>query len=239
MASIHSALWLAMGWATGSGGLHAQEEVLPLPPARDSGIFGLFQNYRTIPSELKGVKPLSAKEKWRLATAKAFDPASFLAAGAIAGLGQAEHQFPSWGQGAVGLGRRTGAAFADLAISDYLAGAVFPILLHEDPRYFRLGHGSALRRIGYSVGRVAITRTDAGSNRFNYSEFLGNATAAAIANAYIPAEDRTAGRSVQKFGTQLGADALINLVKEFLPDIHRKLSRRSDVADTQSALRVP
>jgi hypothetical protein len=80
-----------------------------------------------------------------------------------------------------------GAAYADQAIGAYLTDALFPIALHEDPRYFRMGQGRFFRRMTYAVSRVAVTRTDVGSNRINYSEFLGAASAAGIANLYYPA----------------------------------------------------
>jgi hypothetical protein len=205
------------------GVLNAQAGPVQSPPQHDSRIFGILPNYRTIPDTLEHVEPLSSGEKWKLATMESFDPASFLLAGALAGLGQREHQFPSWGQGAKGYSRRFGAAVADQVVGDYLTGAIFPVLLHQDPRYFRTGHGTLFRRIRYAVGRIAITRTDAGSNQANYSEFLGNAVAAGIANVYIPAADRTVGDTAQKLGMQLATDAFFNVLKEFWPDIHHKL----------------
>ena len=233
MASIHSRSWIARAFVglaclvSASDGLKAQLAAAPPVLQHDSRIFGILPNYRTVGTS-QNVKPLSSEEKWRLATAEAFDPAAFLVAGVFAGVGQAEHQFPSWGQGAKGLGRRYEAAFADQAVGDYLTGAAFPILFREDPRYFRMGHGAFVRRMGYALGRIAVTRTDAGSNQANYSEFLGNAVAAGIANAYNPAEERTFGNTVQKFGTQLATDALFNVLKEYWPDIHRKLLQRSE-----------
>jgi hypothetical protein len=100
-----------------SGGLQAQLDsgVTPVP-RHDSRIFGILPNYRTVPGTHQNVKPLSSEDKRRLAMAEAFDPASFVVAGVFAGMGQVERQFPSWGQGAKGLGRRYGAAFADQAV---------------------------------------------------------------------------------------------------------------------------
>ena len=70
--------------------------------------------------------------------------------------------------------------------------AVFPSLLHEDPRYYQLAKGSFSHRAYYAMNRLFVSRTDAGSSSFNYSEFVGNAAAAAISNIYHPAQDRTA-----------------------------------------------
>jgi hypothetical protein len=241
---IHSLLWIVrvlLGsacLAAGASDLKAQDDLAP-PPQHDSRIFGILPNYRTIPGTFQNVKPLSSSEKWGLAKANSFDPASFLVAGLFAGIGQVEHQFPSWGHGGKGLGRRYEAAFADQVIGNYLTEAVVPILFREDPRYFRMGHGGFFPRIGFAMGRIAITRTDAGSNQANYSELLGNAAAAGIANAYNPAAERTAGNTVQKFGTQLAMDALCNVLKEFWPDIRHKLFHGSDRGNLQSAAPVP
>ena len=149
-------------------------------------MLGIFPNFDIVPATSHHVAPMTTREKRRLAAAEAFDPASFLSASAIAGIGQARHQYPSWGHGADGFGKRYGAAFADQAMGGYLTTAVFPILLHEDPRYFRRGQGTFFQRLGYASGRIVITRMDSGASRANYSEFLGNATTAAISNAYIP-----------------------------------------------------
>jgi hypothetical protein len=217
--------------------LHAQTDSAMPPPQSSGRVFGVLANY-TLPRELKNVKRMSSGEKWKLGTAEAFGPASFLLAGATAGIGQADNKFPSWGQGAEGFGKRYGAALADRVIDDYLTAAVFPILLHEDPRYFRMGHGAFIRRLGYAVGRIGVTRTDAGSSRANYSEFLGTAVAAGISNVYYPAAQRTIGNTAQTFGMQLATDALFDVMKEFWPDIRNKLHRSSS-AHPQSASLVP
>jgi hypothetical protein len=209
-----------------AGGLEAQA-YLPSIERHDSRILGVLPNYRTIPDKFQNVKPMSGGEKFRLATAQSFDRSSFFVAGLYAGMSQAGNLDPSWGQGAKGFTRRYGAAYADQAIGSYLTAAVFPILFHEDPRYFRTGHGTFFRRMSYAVDRIAVTRTDKGSNQVNYSEFLGTAVAAGISNAYYPANTRTVGNTVQMFGYQLATGALFNVLQEFWPDIQRKLSHKS------------
>jgi hypothetical protein len=221
----------------GAGGLNAQTDSAT-PESQPAGRgFGALSNY-TVSRDLTNVKPMSSGEKWKLGTFEAFGPASFLLAGATAGIGQADNKFPTWGQGAEGFGKRYGAAFADRVVDNYLTGAVFPILLHEDPRYFRMGHGPFFHRLGYAVGRIAVARTDAGSSRANYSEFLGSAVAAGISNVYYPSDQRTFGYTAQTFGVQLATDTLFNVLKEFWPDVHHKLSK-SGRTNPQSASLVP
>ena len=58
--------------------------------------------------------------------------------------------------------------------------------------------------------------------RFNYSEWLGNASAVAISNAYYP-DSRTVLDNGTKLLMQVGTDAVSQVLKEFWPDIKHKL----------------
>jgi len=143
-------------------------------------------------------------------------------AGALAGLGQLTNQSPSFGQGAKGFGHRLVTNYADQAMGNMFTEGVFPVLLHEDPRYFRRGTGSIPSRALYALTRVIVTHKDAGGVRFNYSEWLGNASAVAISNAYYP-DSRTVLDNGTKLLMQVGTDAVSQVLKEFWPDIKHKL----------------
>jgi hypothetical protein len=103
--------------------------------------------------------------------------------------------------------------------------AVFPTLLHQDPRYFRKGTGSGWSRLGYAMGQIFITHSDSGRTQFNYSEVVGNSVAVAISNAYYK-DNRTAGDAVSGLGVQLGVDMAANVLKEFWPELERKFHRK-------------
>jgi hypothetical protein len=205
-------------------GTIAPAQMDPAAPVsiREGRFLGIVPIYSTVSADAVNVKPMSATDKWRLAAAKSFDPAALLAAGVVAGIGQLNNQFPDWGQGAKGFSKRYGAAVTDQAVDDYLTIAVLPIILHEDPRYYRLGHGSFFPRLAYSSTRILVTHTDSGSRQFNFSEVLGNAGAAGITNLYYPERQRTLRYTVETFYSQLAADALFDVLKEFWPDIRRK-----------------
>ncbi len=196
----------------------------------DKRILGIIPNYRTYPS-LKEYKPISAKEKFGIATQDAFDRGTFALAAAFAGYSQLTNANPSFGQGIEGYSHYFVTSFADWSIGDYMTEAVFPVMLHQDPRYFRRGTGSGRSRLFYAVGQLVWTRTDSGGHMFNFSEIGGNAAATAISQAYYP-ENRTAGNAVTKLGIQVGMDAASNIMKEFWPDLHRKLSRRHAEPET-------
>jgi hypothetical protein len=127
-----------------------------------------------------------------------------------------------------GYGKRYGTAFADQVDGNIMVGGVYPTILRIDPRYFRLGRGSFVRRFAYGVDRIFIARTDSGHSMFNIPEFAGNATAIAISNFYYPAADRSWSSSLSDWGTQMGIDAFGNELKEFWPDIHHYLERRHE-----------
>jgi hypothetical protein len=107
-----------------------------------------------------------------------------------------------------------------------MSEAIYPAILHQDPRYFRRGVGSAWSRIGYSVGQIFWTHTDSDRTQFNYSEILGNSTAVAISNAYYQ-DNRSVANSSSKLGLQIGVDMASNILKEFWPDVSRKFRKHS------------
>ncbi len=76
------------------------------------------------------------------------------------------------------------------------------------------------------MGQFFWTHRDSGGTQFNYSEGIGNSTAVAISTAYY-ADNRTATDAASKLGIQLGVDMAGNLLKEFWPDLERKLKRKN------------
>jgi len=205
-------------------GTLASSEISSVVQPESKRIFGIVPNYRTSPS-LSNFEPLTTGEKFKIASEDAFDRGSFVLAALFAGEGQLTNTNRSFGQGAAGYGRYYGTAFADFAIGDYMTEAIYPSLLHQDPRYFRRGSGTRRSRLGYAMGQILWTHTDSGRTQFNYSELIGNSTAVAISNAYY-SDNRTAFNAVSKLGVQLGVDMAANILKDFWPDFERKVSRK-------------
>ena len=144
--------------------------------------------------------------------------------------GQLTNSNRSFGQGVAGYARYAATSYADFVIGDYMTEAIYPTLLHQDPRYFRRGRGSGWTRFGYALGQIFWTHNDSGRTQFNYSEIVGNSTAVAISNAYYQ-DSRTARDAAGKLGIQLGVDAASNVLKEFWPDIKRTLQHRRPETD--------
>ena len=185
-------------------------------------IFEVMPNYGTV-ENAKDLPALTKGQKFRLATAGVFDWGSYPFNGILSAIAQAKNDPKEWGQGWGAYGKRYGASFADNSIGTYMTTAIFPSLLHEDPRYYQLGKGRFARRSYHAINRLFVTRTDSGHDRFNYSESIGNAAAAAISNIYHVSSDRTARRNATTFAFLLLYDGFSNELKEVWPDIRRKV----------------
>jgi hypothetical protein len=203
-------------------------------------LFYALPNFLTL--ENAGQRPpLTTKQKYAVVARGSFDYIQIPWYGFLSGINQAEDSEPGFGQGAAGYGKRFATSFADGTIENFIVGAILPSLLHQDPRYFQLGQGSFLHRTFYAASRNVVTRTDSGKNQFNYSEIVGGALAASISTygyhpthkifptttpgvyRFVPS-DRTLSNTAKVWAAQYGYDTLTLVVKEFWPDIHRKIS---------------
>ena len=193
-------------------------------------LFYALPNFLTLENAGQ-VPPLSAKQKFWVVTRGSFDYVQIPWYGFLAGVAQAEDSEKGYGQGAAGYGKRFGAYAADGTIENFMTGAILPLLLKQDPRYFQSGQGSFKQRTGYSISRIFVTRADSGHTQFNYSEILGAALASGISTySYHPRADRNVGNALSVWGSQVGYDTITVVVKEFWPDIRRKLQKRKRAA---------
>lgn len=211
------------------------------PGTSNDRLFFTLPNFLTLENAGQ-VPPLTTKQKFAVVTRGSFDYIQIPWYGFLAGISQAQDSEPGYGQGWGGYGKRFASSFADGTIENYMTGAILPSLLRQDPRYFQLGHGSFTHRTLYAMSRNLITRVDSGKNQFNYSEVVGGAMAAAISTysyhpksklvstttpgvyRYIPS-DRTLANTAKVWGTQYGYDTMTLVIKEFWPDIRRKIRK--------------
>jgi hypothetical protein len=172
--------------------------------------------------------PLTSGQKFKLFFRGSIDPFQFAIAGIDAGIEQAENEYPEYKQGAEGLAKRYGASFTDSFDGNFWGNAVLPSLLHQDPRYFRLGHGKALHRILYSASTTVRCKGDNGNWQPNYSNILGNFIGGAISNAYYPASDRGVALTLER-GVTVSAEGILGAMAiEFYPDYTRWREHRKE-----------
>lgn len=175
--------------------------------------------------------PLSGGEKWKLALHSAIDPFyigwAFVIGGGYGELVDSNNGY-DWGPG--GYFKRVGANYADNVNGALIGNALLPTLLHQDPRYYRLGTGKILHRFLYAAAATVICKGDNGKWQPNVSNVAGNYISGAISNLYYPADQRGValtlenGTSVTLFG------ALGGQVLEFGPDLARLVHHKRKLA---------
>jgi hypothetical protein len=205
-------------------------------------LFYTLPNFLTLQNSAQ-LPPLTAKQKFKVVALGTFDPVQYPWWGLLAAISQAENSEPAFGQGWLGYAKRYGATAGDSTVENFMVGAVFPSILHQDPRFYQSSEGGFGHRTFYAVSRIFVTRNDSGHKQFNYSEIFGAAFAAAVSTyTYHPkstfirtasnphlfvGSDRTLSNTASVYATQVGLDTVTLVVKEFWPDVHRKLSHKN------------
>jgi len=198
-------------------------------------ILGVLPNFLTVEDPQQKVVPLTVKQKFALFARETFDPGTAAGAALGAALSQIDNDNPKYGHGAGPYGQRFGAALADITTQNFFSDAVLASWLHEDPRYFRRGPEFGVwYRVGYALSRIVVTRTDAGTDRFNYSGVLGMSMGIALSNAYYPDRSVNGEEVASRFGTSLMANAMANLLPEFWPDFRQKFFHRKPRAPSST-----
>jgi len=217
-------------------------------------LFYTLPNFLTMQGNHQ-LPPLSVKDKFKVVALGTFDYVEYPWWGVLAAISQADNSEPAVGQGWGGYGKRYGTTAGDSMVENFMVGAMFPSVLRQDPRYYQSGRGSFFRRTGYSVSRIFVTLSDSGHTQFNYSEIFGAYTAACVStytyhprSAYVStptnphlfvASERTFGNTISTWGTQISLDTLTVVVKEYWPDIHRKMSHKHGSAAAEPAPSTP
>jgi hypothetical protein len=196
--------------------------LLPFPG--QGRMFGVIPNYRAAQYQ-ENYKPLTPKEKFEIARKDSFDWPNFpLLAGYALQAQVASGGFRNNG-GVPGFFQFYGRAFGDQIVGAYITEALLPSLLHEDPRFFRLGTGSFLHRAAHAASSIVMTPTPSGHMQFNLSEVVGNMGVVAITTAYYPAS-QSAPEAAERWGMALGNDLISNILTEFWPDVRRRVVPR-------------
>ena len=207
--------------------------------------FGVMPMFQTVSlANSKNIPPLRPKQKFQLMLKSTTDPFVFAEDAVLSGIGQARDTndgttvtvhpdgtktYTRWGfgQGAQGYFKRFGASYADTADGNFWGNAVLPILLKEDPRYYRMGEGSFAKRFLYSAKTAVWCRRDNGTWGPNYANVAGNFVSGGISNLYYPSQEggfekTTIGALTVTAEGMIGSELI-----EFLPDIeHHFLKNR-------------
>jgi hypothetical protein len=184
-------------------------------------LFGVLPNYRTVDASLP-FTPLSPKQKLNIARHDSFDWPTYVLAGVLTFATPGGNQASSYGGGLEGFANRYVRSSADQICGNMLTEGFLPVLLRQDPRYFRPGTGSFGSRLASALSQIVVARNDSGHRIFNVSEFLGNAMAVGISNSYSSNLNSWSNRT-QKLMLMISTDTFSNVIKEFGPDIRQRI----------------
>ena len=199
-----------------------------VPPAKSQKLqeeyprlFWILPTYTVADS--KSAFPLTARGKFRLFVKDNTDPFNLGWIAFEAGLAQVNDDPSAYGQGAAGYGKRFGAGLADQTAAGFFGTFLFPSILHQDPRYHRLGSGSFTKRLGHALIRPVLTHKDSGGRAFNWSGLLGGIAASSLSNAYYPENNRGLGATFSRVAMSIPFGLIDQLVDEFGPDLQKKM----------------
>jgi hypothetical protein len=185
-------------------------------------VLGIVPQFNT--SYRSDAASLSAGQKMSLAFRSSVDPFQFAAAFMVAGLHEALDEDTGFGWGPEGYFKRAGAAYLDDFNGTIIGNGIFPALFRQDPRYFRLGHGSFHHRLFYAIATSYICKHDnTGKWEPNYSNVGGNIVAGAISNLYYPSQNSGWGQTIANGFIVTTEGTIGGVFQEFWPDISRKV----------------
>jgi hypothetical protein len=203
---------------------HQQAEQ-DLKKEKKQRLLGIMPQFQTFSGS--SAVPLTPGQKWRLASATAIDPFyigyAFLVGG---GYGELTDSHTGYGHGPAGYFKRVGSNYADNIDGALIGNGLLPILLHQDPRYFRLGTGSFGHRFLHAALSTVVCKGDNGHRQANVSNVLGNFISGAISNAYYPADERGVGLTLENGAEVTALGAIGGQLLEFGPDINHLFHRR-------------
>jgi len=205
--------------------IHAQEK---------QRIMLIMPNFNT--SYINNAVSLTRKQKMQLAFRSAVDPFTFAGPLIVATFDVAFNEEPVFGPGAEGYFKHAGAAYLDVFDGIIIGNGILPSILHQDPRFFRLGHGSFQRRFFYAISTSFICKHDNGRWEPNFSNIGGNLSSGAISTLYYPSDESGMGRIASNAIIVTAEGAIMGTFTEFWPDISRRLFHKDPTNGRDAAV---
>ncbi len=182
--------------------------------AEQQRVLGFIPNFYVI-YDSKNAVPLTAKLKFQMAYKVSIDPISIAGAAFIALVNQAADR-PSYQQGMKGYGQRFGQEYLDGVTDIMVGGAILPVLLHQDPRYYYQGTGTTKSRTLHAISNPFVCKGDNGRWQPNYSSIGGDLASSALSNLYYPRADRGVGPTFENLLVTTAERTASSLFQEFV-----------------------
>jgi len=206
-----------------AAGTPAEPEIVQsLPPCPPPPIVNWYQRFINGPE----VKPLTPREKARLAVKNLLDPFNAVTILANAAISVGSDAYSPYGPGMPGFGRYVCVSYSEDMTGEFFGTFLIPSVLHQDPHYHRDPHGTIPHRILHAIAQVGWTQGDNGKGMPNYANLLGYPIDAAIANLYVPGERTNVPSTARRVAIGLAISPTDNFITEFLPDVARRIHVR-------------
>lgn len=223
--------YAAFAQAPAGAGAGTQLPGSPQPKTETTGATGVtekFVGYMTnrslfFPDIATSPGPLGTGGKFKLFVNQSISPAYILAAGISSAVNQARDVPAAYGQGWDAYGQRVGEDMARASSNSFFATFLFASMFHQDPRFFPQNDPTLWGSVKYSAQRLVIIRNDAGYDVVNTSGLIGPFAAEGLANAYLPASEQTAAKSLERVGTDFAWRFAGNMFKNYWPTVFHSL----------------
>jgi hypothetical protein len=197
----------------------AEEQIKEQEKQRTVGIVPAFNvSYRS------DAVSMSPGQKMRLAFRSSIDPMTFATGFLAAGYHESLDSNKGFGWGPEGYFELSGASYLDAFNGTIIGNGILPVILHQDPRYFRMGHGSTTHRLLFALSTSVICKHDnTGKWEPNYSNVAGNIASGAISNLYYPPSGSGISQTFSNGMLVTAEGGIGSIFQEFWPDISRKI----------------
>ncbi len=151
-----------------------------------------------------------------------------------AGIDQAHDKPKEWGQGWGPYGQRYANIEGQYVVQktvNYLLSSA----LHEDNRYFGSGKHGFWPRTEYALMSSVLARNDEGKFKISISQLSGVAAGAFVARLWLPPSQSSASAALGSFGITMGGNTATSVLKEFLPDLLRRIPHKKPDQDLDSS----
>jgi hypothetical protein len=154
------------------------------------------------------------------------DPANFGTILGISAITIGADSHSAYGPGMKGFGKIVGVTLLQDATAQFFGAFAIPVIVHQDPRYFRKPGSPITKRILYSISRTVVSRSDSGKSIPNYATLLTYPITAEIDNLYVPGIHPDGPSTVARVFTGYALDPINGLLNEFLPDVASRVHIR-------------
>jgi hypothetical protein len=212
----------ASAQAAAAAGPHGSLRPKELPACGPMPLINFFERFINGPE----VKPLTPREKARLAVKNLMDPFNTLTILANAAIEVGSNSHSPYGPGFHGFEEVVGVSYSEDMTGEFFGTFLIPSIVHQDPHYHRMPNATIKRRIFHAVAQVVWTQGDNGKGMLNYVDLLGFPIDAEIANLYVPGEKTNLPSTAARVSTGWALAPTDNFITEFLPDVAKRIHVR-------------